>query len=75
MDRISKYLIIAEPNSSNRVLHNSKKELLESLENATKLSFKSDSTCINEKYFKYELKLIEKRNKRFKAIFCIDITP
>lgn len=72
MDRISKYLIIAEPNSSNRVLHNSKKELLESLENATKLSFKSDSTCINEKYFKYELKLIEKREtKDLKQFFVL----
>ena len=53
-------------------MHNSKKEVLESLENATKLSFKSDSTCINEKYFKYELKLIEKREtKDLKQFFVL----
>ena len=64
MDRISKYLIIERPNSSNKLLYSSENELVKSMEKMTTLIFEKDSIVIGEKKVKYRLKHIQKESSK-----------
>lgn len=64
MDRISKYLIIERPNSSNKLLYSSENELVKSMEKMTTLIFEKDSIVVDGKKVKYRLKNIQKESSK-----------
>ncbi|MBF0779094.1 hypothetical protein [Streptococcus cuniculi] len=71
MERVSRYLIISKGNKSNKILHSTKEDLLNSMVKSTQLKCQIDRIEIEHSSFKYKMKVVDTEAKPANKTFFI----